>query len=380
VIRDFTESPCFGETSLSLAGNCSDNRSQPLLVQQNSQKYVGLDVLRGCAAIAVLLLHASQESLHVSWLMPSGALAVDVFFVMSGFVVAHSYDKRIPTLGTMGFLRLRAIRFYPLYLLGLVLGTIRAIFLLQRDGQLFNSFDIAAAILAGLAFLPASVSGLLGGSIAPLNAPGWSLIFEIWVNALYSLCFKYLTNKNIMIILGVAAAALIIYGIFGQTCGGNNWNNIPLGVFRIVYSFSLGVILYRYRTTLPQLKGRTVLVISLLLASFMLPENTWFNLLFILVLSPIIVLLASYTEYNKRIAVYFGATSYCIYIIHWPILIFGAGLGKRVGAPASLSIALVILFLLCLAPLLDTYYDKLMRNKLSSFGVNLHFWRARLVK
>ena len=80
-----------------------------------------LELLRGVAALAVLMLHSGQVTGHD--LMVSGYLAVDVFFALSGFVIALSYSERLAAgLGFGKFVVARAIRFFPLYILGIALG------------------------------------------------------------------------------------------------------------------------------------------------------------------------------------------------------------------------------------------------------------------
>lgn len=78
-----------------------------------------LDGMGGVAALAVVLLHGAG----LTWVhMPGGYLAVDLFLVLSGLVIARAYRSRMSQLGTVGFLQIRLVRLYPLYLLGLLLG------------------------------------------------------------------------------------------------------------------------------------------------------------------------------------------------------------------------------------------------------------------
>ena len=83
--------------------------------------YHSLNGLRGLAAIIVVLFHA--EAFFGRQIAPGGYLAVDLFFVLSGFVIAHAYDHKFAQgLPAFTFIRHRLIRFYPLYLLGLLIG------------------------------------------------------------------------------------------------------------------------------------------------------------------------------------------------------------------------------------------------------------------
>ena len=83
-----------------------------------------LDGLRGTAAFAVVLFHIFE------WLFPRYAdnplrhayLAVDFFFMLSGFVIGYAYDDRWPKMKIGEFLRTRLIRLHPLVLLGVAIG------------------------------------------------------------------------------------------------------------------------------------------------------------------------------------------------------------------------------------------------------------------
>lgn len=80
-----------------------------------------LNGLRGIAATAVASMHFFYYTvpLHPAIVAP----AVDFFFVLSGFVIAHSYgDQLVGSLSVGRFMLARAIRLYPLYLLGLLMG------------------------------------------------------------------------------------------------------------------------------------------------------------------------------------------------------------------------------------------------------------------
>ncbi|WP_176055678.1 acyltransferase family protein, partial [Paraburkholderia caribensis] len=84
-------------------------------------KYANLDAIRGLAAILIVFRHAPL--LFHSPSFPQSYLAVDLFFAISGFVVANAYEARLRSgaLGFLAFAKLRLIRLYPLFLLGIVL-------------------------------------------------------------------------------------------------------------------------------------------------------------------------------------------------------------------------------------------------------------------
>ncbi|TIW52974.1 MAG: acyltransferase, partial [Mesorhizobium sp.] len=103
--------------------------------------YLNLDALRGVAAISVMLYHFSPF-IADGKVLPSSYLAVDLFFLLSGFVIAHAYDRKIES--GMGFGTFRLIRLYPLYLAGTLLG---AFYLLIKNrlmpGEYMPLSDVA---------------------------------------------------------------------------------------------------------------------------------------------------------------------------------------------------------------------------------------------
>src|SRR5438105_11499913 len=162
---------------------------------RQSRTFHGLDAMRGIAAIAVMLFHAS--SVFGPWMAPSGYLAVDLFFVMSGFVIAHSYEHRLPELGVRNFMTIRLIRFLPFFYLGGLVGLIRLV-LLSIAGRA-DAGPIAS--IAYFLFLPAPPSSVNGQALSPLNSPGWSLLFEIYVNLAYAVLLPKLSTRTVAIIV-----------------------------------------------------------------------------------------------------------------------------------------------------------------------------------
>lgn len=94
---------------------------------------------------------------------------------MSGFVIAHAYEARLPAIGRSRFMKARMIRFMPLFYLGGMLGLFR-LGLLALTGHEPDT-DLPGAI-AYFLFLPAPPSSSAAGSLAPLNGPGWSLLLR----------------------------------------------------------------------------------------------------------------------------------------------------------------------------------------------------------
>lgn len=155
-----------------------------------------LDGLRGVAALMVMWYHIFEgfATSPIDQKFNHGYLAVDFFFVLSGFVVGYAYDDRWnKTLTMKGFFKRRLIRLHPMIILGTVLGLIT--FMLQGSVK-WNGTHVAtsAAMLAMLCTLflipaaPGANNEIRGnGEMFPINGPYWSLFFE-YIGNIYMRC------------------------------------------------------------------------------------------------------------------------------------------------------------------------------------------------
>ena len=98
-----------------------------MLLNDSRPHYDILDGLRGVAALIVIVYHVFE--LLPGTPVPHGYLAVDFFFILSGFVIGYAYDGRWDKMTTGGFFKRRLIRLHPMVVMGAVIGAIT--FLLQ---------------------------------------------------------------------------------------------------------------------------------------------------------------------------------------------------------------------------------------------------------
>lgn len=130
---------------------------------QQKRGYVLIDGLRGIAALAVASLH--WQVMSAPWLFAaSGGLAVDLFFLLSGIVIAHAYDERIASgdLNTARFMLTRLIRFWPLYAIGTLLGAAAVCMALATGrSSYYHSYGevaMSVALMLTAEYLEANVS------------------------------------------------------------------------------------------------------------------------------------------------------------------------------------------------------------------------------
>lgn len=274
-------------------------------------RLLGLDALRGIAAIVVTLLHALAVSgtSAFEWI-DHGYLMVDFFFLLSGFVLARTYEERMPSAGR--FLAMRWRRLWLPIALGLVLGA----------GWSLAAGEPIAAVL------PMAVRELLfipTGWNWPHNLPMWSILFELFANVLHAALLWRLPMKLLACIAASCAIVLSRYPDLDLGLGEMFWGGFP----RVLMSYCLGIILWRCRDRLPRV-GFAYAVMALLTAVVAASRSAapwWADMGFVLIVSPIVLI--GGLSGAPRYGVWLGALSFPLYAVHWPVLIaaFGSGLG-----------------------------------------------------
>ena len=192
--------------------------------------------LRGFAALVVVGFHWSlRDPLNLE----NGFLAVDLFFVLSGFVIAHSYEERLEIgLPLRDFFIIRLVRLYPLYLFGTLFSIlVVAISFLTKGRIIETNVNLFNAIPWALLMLPTPPQNAewSQASLYPLNIPAWSLLFEILINCIYAMSFRYWTAANIFRFLIFSGLSLISFQFMTNTSFGDcgpNWSNVELGLLR----------------------------------------------------------------------------------------------------------------------------------------------------
>lgn len=227
--------------------------------------YELLDGLRGVAALLVVFYHifeglsfAAGGTLITT--INHGYLAVDFFFILSGFVIGYAYDDRWKRNMTLGnFFTRRLIRLHPMIIMGTIIGAITFCIQgsVQWDGSHVATSAVMLALLAAMFFIPAypgagyDVRG--NGEMFSLNGPSWSLFFEYIGNILYALFIHRLSNRGLAILValsGIGLAWFALFDIVGYGMLGVGWTldgaNFWGGMLRMLFPFSLGMLLSRH--------------------------------------------------------------------------------------------------------------------------------------
>ncbi len=328
-----------------------------------------LDGLRGVAALAVVGSHFENLSGFQLHLQGAGA-AVDFFFVLSGFVIALAYEKRLEGgLSWVGYMRLRLERLYPAIFGALLLGLIVSIAAGDAPGP---------AVVAQFLFLPVLFGPVLhGGELFPLNGPQWSLFWELAINGVHAALLRWLTIPVLLGVMTLAAGALIYASVhFGSLDVGWNRQNWWGAAPRVIYSFGMGLLLFRLDARGFRAPGAPYLLIAAVLAACMVH---WFpslglfwlrDLVIVLVILPALVAIAINSPVPARLtgaAAWLGALSYPLYAIHVPILrAFEIGLDELEGPIQTAGWWAALIATLILATLFERFYDAPIRRWLAA--------------
>jgi peptidoglycan/LPS O-acetylase OafA/YrhL len=290
--------------------------------------FVTLDGLRGVAAIAVALGH--YRSLVEPINAERAYLAVDLFFILSGFVLAYSYQQQLAsTMSSWAFMRRRLIRLYPCYLLGTFAWAVGAAAAVAAHAHVtWTARNLAASLLASIFFVPAPWSGPQGGVLYPLNIPAWSLLWELLINLFYALIARRLTNTLLISLIGISGLTLIFVTIaVGNINVGATWSMAFGGAPRVTFGFFTGVGIFRLYAAnkLPRLHLPAPVLLTVcaaLLVSGPGAVGGIFGVIVVLGLFPCIVAAAVQVEpvYAARVFTLLGIVSYPFYMIHYPAL------------------------------------------------------------
>lgn len=312
----------------------------------------GLDALRGVAALMVLLFHTRGMVLPTS-VLSHGYLAVDLFFVISGLVLARAHDEALRGGGGREFMRRRLVRLYPMVLLGMAVGSA----LLLASGMDMTTIGI----LIGLAVLFIPFTGAT--DVFPLNGPQWSLFWELAVNLLYAVVAPWLTFRRLVVLTVVGGVAHILLVLqFGTGSLGPHAGDWFAGGPRVIFGFFAGVLLARRLDSgslrIPVLPIWVNLAVVCAILSAPVPEagRAAFDLVAALILFPLLVGSAARAEVGRGHTLLDGlaAISYALYALHIPILSAAAEIiarGVLPGVPSLLigGVALVIALVAAIA-------------------------------
>lgn len=326
--------------------------------------------MRGVAALIIVFYHLA---LPIPIVVPrSGYLAVDFFFVLSGLVVSKAYRATIIDSGAWRFLKIRIIRFYPIYLLGFALGLTRILGqYLFADAEAPSTAGLLAVVLGNGLMLPAPIGY---NELFPAVQPAWSLFLELAVNLAFAVLLVRLGVFSLAALLVVAGLILVIGALDkGSLDLGWNWPTLGYGVARVLFSFIAGLLIDHVisrRNARASLWGCAPPVIlgALLFTSPPDSLRPIFDLLFVLIGSPLLVCWAAVWDIPagfRRLSSWAGSISYPLYTLHYPAMMLVVFVGWKLGIPSPVIWIGFLTGLVLTATLSVRWYDAPVRNWLT---------------
>lgn len=366
-------------------------------------RYEILDGLRGVAAILVVAFHLFETYSKgpAYQIINHGYLAVDFFFLLSGFVIGYAYDDRWNKMSTWQFFKRRLVRLHPMVIMGGFIGMLLFYFGASPSFSLIDQTPWWVVILMfiyGCTMIPAPANLDIRGwaETYPLNGPCWSLMLEYIANILYALFIRRLGKITLGILVFFFAILTVTLTMnldpFGVFPNGNfaaytvigGWGVTPdqlyVGLTRLLFPFFCGLLISRVGKLINVKRGFwwCSFIIFVMLAMPRVggtnPENFWMNGIYdtvcILILFPIIVSMGAESKVTGKRSVaickFLGEISYPLYITHYPLIyIQMSWAAKHQDAPMGQHImvaASVLIFAICMAYAALKLYDEPVRE------------------
>jgi len=333
-----------------------------------------LDGLRSVAAIMVMIFHR-RFWFNANW-VHYGYLAVDFFFLLSGFVIGYAYDDRLRS-GAMrfsGFLKTRIIRLGPLAALGAVLGGAVNLAATLRDGG--NPWPIIAGLPLAMATLP--VPWL--HKPFNINDPSWSLFFEIAANLVFARFAMRLGNRRLVIALIVAMLALTLIVVTSAKDHFNTvgllWGTMLPAIPRVAAPFLGGLVLHRLwalgklpKLTMPFSALAMAVAVLLVMPSLPYVAELSYILLCDFVLFPLLIIIGCQSQLSGRsaqVARLSAAISFPVYILHLPILTAFDLVRGETPSHTRISFVAEAVFIILFAWAAGRYFDAPVRRWLGN--------------
>jgi len=316
-------------------------------IKSSKPHYEILDGLRGVAALLVVLFHVFEihsHGDHSKQIINHGYLAVDFFFLLSGFVLGYAYDDRWGKMTLKDFFKRRIIRLQPMIIIGSIIGAL--LFYFQDSPALgwggINEVPVwkmLLVMLIGFTLIPVGKGLDIRGwnEMHPLNGPTWSLFFEYIANIVYALILRRVSKVVLAILVVVAAGFTIHYALAnpnGDIIGGwsiDDSTQLKIGFIRLAFPFLAGLLLARIGK-LRYTKNAFLCAALLLVVLLSVPrlgdaDSLWLNGLYecfcLIIMFPFIIWLGAGGKVQgykaSKVCKFLGDISYPIYITHFPI-------------------------------------------------------------
>lgn len=283
-------------------------------------RFLALDALRGVLALFVVLFHLPVNShLRDLPLVMHGYLVVDYFFVLSGFVIAHSYGQRIETSAQgRDFLIKRVARVWPLH--AVMLG----LFVLLEVIRALTHFDSVPPFTGdrapwGIVTNLLMIQALGTHEHQTWNGPAWAVSAEMLCYVVFAGLMLFARRRLMLLSILIAVAGAVLVVMFAPRWMNTTWQ---FGWARALYGFFLGVVVYRLWSWRPAPgQGWLEAGLIVLALAFVWVATGPMTVLATAVFAPVVWVLAGDRGPVARLLAWeplvkLGDISYGVYLIH----------------------------------------------------------------
>lgn len=356
-------------------------------MSNEQKKILELESLRGLAALLVVLYHLPKwhPILDIN-LIKNSYLMVELFFVISGFVIYQAYSKKIHTINQLlKFQLLRIGRLYPVHLLFLLF------FLLIEIGKYVAVSKFGMENIRAIPFRENSLNALFeqvfllqailpNGHAITYNTAAWSISVEFYTYLVFGLIILYFKKYRIQVI-----SIIFIFAMFFLSTP-SNFGNIHL--LRCFAGFFLGCLIWHFirHTKYEFPKYFSLLILFLLMAFLQLKSKSNLDpLIFFITATLVTSLVASPTGWLNRLIlkksfIWLGEISYSIYMSHTFIIWLTSNILKRLmrrpeilridgvwavslsGIETVIAVLFVYGAVLFISQIIYTYFEKPLRD------------------
>ncbi len=324
---------------------------QMVMKEQSRQRFDTLDGMRGIAAIFIMLFHYNIQNGYRFFF--NAFTAVDFFFILSGFVILHSYGEKLEKgMAVTDYISRRIARLLPLSMFGVLLG-FPAFLLLQKASMTdFTAETIWDATFKNMFFIPAFngnwfiLDGAkIVGQLFPTDGPLWSIFFELFASFVF-IFFNRLGNKMLALSCLLFLLDVVIFSVWNGHMVGNRmidfdagWGvkNFIGGFPRVCFGFTCGMVVYRLiqaseslsikypQTKSPGWNAITVYSCLILMLAFPFYLKGFYSIFETSFLAPILVYQGARAQiagkFVENFSTALGTMSFPIYCMHYPVLL-----------------------------------------------------------
>ena len=328
-----------------------------------TKEYIkSLDAIRGIAALLVCLYHACVLFNSNGYnFVPHAYLAVDLFFVLSGFILVYRYEPMINNpkpINFRNFAVLRFARLYPLFLAATFAGAAYTLLRLYANGQLGQDLKIWLQALGLNSILLPFFNGYnlsANDGVFPFAVQSWSILWEFIVSALFFAWAKVKNNSKFLIPIPLFLVLVAATSGNEHIDGGWQTSDFWIGGARAFAGFSVGIVTATiYQTRLINISHKS----QILLKSFALiigisaiiyiclngATTRFYELGLVGIGFPIIILGACFSKgilFNNPISNALGMASYSIYLTHPLLIDVTNSIIQRIGINPSIMLGII---------------------------------------